>query len=85
MLLGEVQVEEVFSVGIGKHVAASRIHYRHSRWEVVARHLGDPLPVGAHLLRSLDDEHSFMAAATTLARYSLGEDFAYVHMAEQRT
>ena len=26
---------------------------------------------------------AFMAAATTLARYSLGEGFAYVHMAEQ--
>ena len=44
VLLGEVQVDEVFSVGVGQHVVAGGIHYRHSCWELLAQHLGDLLP-----------------------------------------
>ncbi len=57
MLLGEVQVDEVFSVGVGQDVVTGGVHHGHGCWELLAQHLGDSLLVGAHLLRGLDHEH----------------------------
>ena len=72
------QVDEVFSVGVGQHVVASGIHHRHSCWELLAQHLGDPLPVGAHLLWCMNDEHGLHGRRHyVLARYSFGEGLAY--------
>jgi hypothetical protein len=64
VLLREVQERQ--------HVVACSLHHRHGVRELLAQHLGDPLPVGAHLLRCLNDEHGvwppadcvYMAAAT---------------------
>ncbi len=36
-----------------------RLHHLHSGGELLAQHLGDPLPVGTHLIRYLDHEHRF--------------------------
>jgi hypothetical protein len=49
VLLGKVQE--------GQHVVSGGVHHGHSCWELLAQHLGDSLPVGAHLLRCLDHEH----------------------------
>jgi len=51
VLLGEVQERQ--------HVVAGGLHHRHGAGELLAQHLGDPLPVGAHLIGGLDHEHRF--------------------------
>ena len=51
VLLGEVQECQ--------HVVAGGVHHGHGRWELLAQHLGDPLPVATHLIRGLDHEYCF--------------------------
>ena len=40
-----------------QHVVSGGLHHGHSCRELRAQHLGDPLPVGMHLVESLDHEH----------------------------
>ena len=49
VLLREVQERQ--------HVVSRGLHHRHGGGELLAQHLRDPLPVGAHLIRRLDHEH----------------------------
>ena len=64
MLLGEVKERQ--------HVVSGGLHHGHGGGELLAQHLGDPLPVGTHLIGGLDHEHRlwppadcvYMAAAT---------------------
>jgi hypothetical protein len=51
MVLGEVAECQ--------HVVACGLHDRHSGGELLAQHLGAPLPVGAHLVGCLDHKHRF--------------------------
>jgi hypothetical protein len=64
VLLREVQERQ--------HVVTGGLHDRQASGELLAQHLGNPLPVGAHLIEGLDQEHRlwppadcvYMAAAT---------------------
>lgn len=53
-----------------QYLVTGGLHHRHGRRELLAEHLGDPLPVGAHLIRPLDHEHRFHGSCHhVLARF----------------
>lgn len=58
MLVRGMELDEVFSVGVGQHVFLGGIHHRHGAGELLAQHRRDLLPVGPHQLGFWDDEHS---------------------------
>lgn len=51
VLIREVQLDEIFSIGVGHHVFPGGTHHRHGGGELLAQRLPDLLPVSSQLLR----------------------------------